>query len=114
MNEYFPDLSTLSELTDIEIANTKMKGGVPSYLGTLRKLRRISIHDNDLLGGTIPIELALLGETLTDLFLYNNGMIVKLNNRTYWNHPARIGSIDKIGDVRSKCQQIDRSDSSLL
>ena len=67
-----PELSNLTELTELSLANNNLTGPIPPELGDLAALNQLLLYGNNLTG-PIPAELGDLA-VLSQLHLYGNNL----------------------------------------
>ena len=68
-----PDLSRLTKLRDLSLANNELSGTIPDWLGSLIDLKHLQLNNNDLAGNIPPklgdltklVKLSLSGNALT-------------------------------------------------
>ena len=54
-----PELGSLSNLTELDLHDNNLSGGIPAELGSLSNLTRLELGNNEL-SGEIPAELGSL------------------------------------------------------
>jgi hypothetical protein len=67
MNGPIPDLSTLTDATDIHLWGNRLEGTISSTFASLSSLRVLLLHGNRNLYGTIPKEFEKPAGKWTDL-----------------------------------------------
>ena len=84
-----PELSNLTELTELSLANNNLTGPIPPELGDLAALNQLFLYGNNLTG-PIPPELGNLTE-LTELILANNNLTGPI--------PPELGNLTELTEL---------------